>query len=116
MRSVDPGYRSVATAPSPTSAGGRKTVAEATGEPAPKAVRKSVVEMMESLHNDDRRGEAKEPWRARPIGKKVGIEIIHRIRRTIRIWGIRRRRNRIDLLRQSRGILRDPPAAVGLRA
>src|ERR1700730_4035201 len=68
-----------------------------------------VVETVEALHEDDRRREAEIPRRAPPIGKVVGIRVAHRIGR----GRIGRRRDLIDLGRQSGRILGNLPTAIG---
>src|SRR6516162_110726 len=90
------------------------------GEAVPKAVREAMVEMVEALYDDDRRCEAEKPGSVPPTpirspcpiprSGEVGIGI----RRGVR--GIRRRRNLVDLRRQSWRGLGDPPAPVGLLA
>ena len=43
------------------------------------AVRKAMMEMVESLHDDDRRREAKVPRLAEPIRKELGIGVVDRV-------------------------------------
>src|ERR1700730_2495051 len=94
-----------------------ETMTEATRKAVAKAVREPGVEMIEALHDDDRRREAEKPrvpspTPIRPTPIRIEVEIgIGR-----RIGGICRRRNLIDLRWQSRRRLGDPPAPVGLLA
>ena len=85
-------------------------------KPCAEAAGKAMVEMMEPLHDDDRRREAKVPGRAGPIRKELGIGVVDRIRVVVRVGRGGGRRHLVDLRRQSRRILRDLPAPVGLRA
>src|ERR1700739_1572603 len=95
-----------------------KPMTEAMGEAATKTVREAVVEMVEALHDDDRGGEAEKPRSVRPTPIRIPCPIPRRgevgigIRRGVR--GIGRRRNLVDLRRQSWRGLGDPPAPVGL--
>src|SRR6202022_3883265 len=90
-------------------------------------VMETVVETVEPLGDEDRRRQAEIPWaeipRAEipwaeipssppPRRKGVGISGAHRIG----IGGVGRCRDLIDLRRQSRRILGDPPAPIGLLA
>ena len=102
-----------------------KAVPEPTTKAVPEPTTKAVVEMVEALHDDNRRCETEEPGRPTPtplvptpvrrevgirIGKGLGIGIARGIR------GICRRGDLIDLRRQSGCGLGDPPAAIGLLA
>src|SRR6516165_5513464 len=104
--------------PKPVACG--KPMAEAMPKPVTEAVREAMVEMVEALHDDDRRCEAEKPGSSppTPIGslcpiprrREVGVGIGRGVR------GIRRRRNLVDLRRQAWRGLGDPPAPVGLLA
>src|SRR6516164_2013218 len=97
-----------------------EAVTKAVTKAATKAVREAMVEMVEALYDDDRRCEAEKPGSVPPTPIRSPCPIPRRgevgiwIRRGVR--GIRRRRNLVDLQRQSRCGLGDPPAPVGLLA
>src|SRR5215469_11799167 len=104
-----------------------KTVAEATmetmdeaametvDEPAMETVDEPMVKMRKPLRYYDRRPEPKEPGLDAPVGIKQRIVvIIIGIRIAIGVFG--RRGNGIDLRRQSRRVLGDPPAPIRLLA
>jgi hypothetical protein len=89
-----------------------ETMPQPMGETVPEAMAKTMVEMIKSLHDNDRRREAKEPGRPGPIGKEIGTEVVGRVR----IRRGNRWRDLVNLRRQPRRVLGDPPAPVGLRA
>src|SRR5215831_7074242 len=105
-----------ATAGSTTARSG-EPMTKPADEAMPEAMTKAVVEVVEALHDDNRRRQAEIPGRAEPIWKEIGIGVVDRIRIGIGIGiGGGRRRQLINLRRQPRRILRDLPAAVRLRA
>ena len=83
------------------------------GEALMEAMTDAMVHMWESLRHKDCRAETEKPRTGEPIriGKRIGV--IAGI--GIRIFR-RRRRNHVHLRRQTRRILRDPPASIGLLA
>jgi hypothetical protein len=87
---------------------------ETVSESAMDTVAETMVEMRKSLCHDDSRPEPEEPWFGGPIRiiKRIAVVIGIRIGRGI----LGRRGNHIDLQRQSRRILGDPPAPIGLLA
>ena len=87
-----------------------KTVAEATV----KAVGEVMVETRKSSRHHDSGPEPEKPRLGGPIRVIKRIGIIVRIRIAIGIFG--RRGNHVDLRRQSRRSLGDPPAPIGLLA
>src|SRR6516162_5921831 len=87
-----------------------KTVAEATV----KAVGEVMVETRKSSGHHDSGPEPEKPRLGGPIRVIKRIGIIVRIRIAIGIFG--RRGNHVDLRRQSRRSLGDPPAPIGLLA
>jgi hypothetical protein len=99
----------------PAAAGNAEAGAETAGETVREAAWKAIVEMVESLHDDDRRSEAKKPGCAKPAGKELGIGVVDRVRVVVGVGRGRGRRHLVDLRRQTRGILGDLPAPVGLR-
>jgi hypothetical protein len=62
-----------------------ETTREAVAKSMPKAVAKSMVEMIEPLHDDDRWGETEEPGLASPIRKGLGKGVVGGIRVAIGI-------------------------------
>ena len=94
-----------------------KTVAEATmktvGKAAVKTVAEAMVEMRKSPRHHDSGPEPEKPRLGGPIRIIGRIAVIVRISRTIGIFG--RRGNHVDLRRQSRRSLGDPPAPIRLR-
>src|SRR6266446_1599141 len=125
-RAATPTARVTMPAAPAATAAGSETIAEATvktvgeaavkavGEAAVKAVGEAVVEMRKSSRHHDRGPESEEPRFGGPIRiiKRIGVIIGI----GIAIGVFRRRRNYVDLWRQPRRILRDPPAPVGLLA
>src|SRR5262249_1639909 len=117
-----PSQLAMPAAAHPAAAGSGEAMTEpgttrAMGEAPVEAVMETVVETIEALHDEDRRCQAEIPWPeiprgAPPIWKVVGISII----KGRGIEGGGRRRDVIDLRRQTRRILGDPPATVGLLA
>src|SRR5215470_4004689 len=99
-----------------------KTTVKTVAEPAVKTVNEAavetvdepVVEMRKSLRYYDRRPEPEKPGLDGPIRIIRRIAVIIRIRIGIGIFG--RWRNDIDLRRQSRRVLGDPPAPIRLLA
>src|SRR5262249_47188553 len=87
-----------------------KTVAEAAVE----TMAETMVEMRKSSSYHDSGPEPKVPGRGGPVRIIKGIVVIIGIRIGIGIFG--RRGNDVDLRRQSRRILGDAPAPVGLLA
>src|SRR5689334_19122333 len=100
----------------PAAADSGETRAKTAGETVPEAARKAMMEMVEPLHDDDRRREAKVPGRAEPIRKELWVGVVDRVRVVVGIGRGRGRWHLVDLCRQTRRILRDLPAPVGLRA
>ena len=86
-----------------------ETVAEAMME----TVTHAMMHMWESVRHKDCRAEAEKPRTGEPIKIVKRIGVIVGI--GIRIFR-RRRRNHVDLRRQTWRILRDPPASIGLLA
>jgi hypothetical protein len=83
---------------------------EAPVEAAVETMMKTVVKTVEALHDENRRRETEIPGRAPPIGKVVGRSIAE----GVGIGGGGRRRNLVDLWRQSRRTLGNSPTPVGL--
>src|SRR5215467_5959570 len=83
-------------------------------EPAVETVAEAMVEMRKSLCHHDSGPEPEEPGFGGPIRiiKRISVVIGIRIARGI----LGRRGNHIHLRRQSRRILGDPPAPIGLLA
>src|SRR5207248_5525623 len=104
------------SAPSRAGAGNAEAWAKTAGETVGKAARKAIMEVMEPLHDDDRRREAKVPRRARPIRKELWVGVVDRVRVVVGVRRGRGGRHLINLRRQARRILRARPAPVGLRA
>src|SRR6266478_4039001 len=84
--------------------------ARAVGEAPMETVVETVVKTVEAPHDEDRRRETEIPGRAPPIGKVVGISIAE----GGGIGGGGRRREVIDLGRQSGRILGNSPTAIRL--
>src|SRR5258707_11851250 len=84
--------------------------ARAVGEAPMETVVETVVKTVEALHDENRRHETEIPGRAPPIGKVVGISIAE----GVGIGGGGRRREVIDLGRQSGRILGNSPTAIRL--
>jgi len=95
-----------------------KTVGEAAmktmGEGALKTVAEAMVETRKSSRHHDSGPEPEKPRLGGPIRIIERIGVIVRIRRAIGIFG--RRGKHVDLRRQSRRSLGDPPAPIGLLA
>src|SRR5215472_15249944 len=87
---------------------------ETVSEPAMETVAETMVEMRKSLCHHDSGPEPEEPRVSGPIRiiKRIGVVIGIRVARGI----LGRRGNHIDLRRQSRRSLGDPPASIGLLA
>jgi hypothetical protein len=84
---------------------------ETVSESAMETVAETMVEMRKSLCHHDSGPEPEEPRFGSPI-RRIGVVIKIRVARGILgRWG-----NYIDLWRQSRRSLGDPPAPIGLRA
>src|SRR5215469_14260330 len=96
----------------------RETVAEAAvetvAEAAVKTMAEAAVEMRKSSCYHDSGPEPKVPGRGGPVRIIKGIVVIIGMRIAIRIFS--RRGNHVHLRRQSRRILGDAPAPVGLLA
>jgi len=108
---VEAAVKTVAEATMKTVAEGAvKTVAEATM----KAVGEAMVETRKSSRHHDSGPEPEKPRLGGPIRIIERIGVIVRIRRAIGIFG--RRGKHVDLRRQSRRSLGDPPAPIGLLA
>src|SRR6516162_9148332 len=84
------------------------------GEAAVKTVAEAMVETRKSSRYHDSGPEPEKPRLGGPIRVIKRIGIIVRIRIAIGIFG--RRGNHVDLRRQSRRSLGDPPAPIGLLA
>ena len=84
------------------------------GKAAVKTVAEAMVEMRKSPRHHDSGPEPEKPRLGGPIRIIGRIAVIVRISRTIGIFG--RRGNHVDLRRQSRRSLGDPPAPIGLLA
>jgi hypothetical protein len=97
-----------------------KTMAEPTvktvDEAAVETVDETMVEMRKPLRYYDRRPEPKEPGLDGPIPIRIIVRIVVIIGIGIAIGVFGRRGNDIDLRRQSRRVLGDAPAPIGLLA